>query len=53
MCIDTRVGSERVTPSWQFKSLLWDISSGFLWALFFVAFFFFGPHCLACGILVV
>ena len=42
---------ERVKPSWQFKSLLWNISSGFPWAIFFVAFFF-CPHCLACGILV-
>ena len=32
---------ERVTPSWQLKSLLWDISSGFPRALFFVAFFLF------------
>ena len=30
---------ERVKPSWQFKSLLWNISSGFPWAIFFVAFF--------------
>ena len=29
MWIDTRVGSERVAPSWQFESLLWGICSGF------------------------
>lgn len=27
--IDTCMGSEKVKLSWQFKSLLWDISSGF------------------------
>jgi len=27
--IDTCTGSERVKLSWQFESLLWDISSGF------------------------
>ena len=29
MRIDTCTGSERVKLSWQFESLLWDISSGF------------------------
>ena len=31
-----RVGSERVAPSWQFKSLIWGISSGFLWPIILI-----------------
>ena len=28
--IDTRVGSERVLPSWWFESLIWGLPLGFL-----------------------
>ena len=52
----TQAGSERVTPSWQFESLTWGISSGFPLANHvalpgseFVFGLSQGPHLCACA----